>query len=110
MGEPVMKADGEYASVQSWMSRVNDMFHLSEEEWTTRLGILREFCSAVDTDPDQMIAASRDSRDVKNDFMRQLKRFVRAHYPAPRAAHDAENVVRSFFIHNGARVFVRPYE
>jgi hypothetical protein len=26
-----------------------------------------------------------------------------------RGAHDWENVLRSFFIHNGARVLVQPY-
>ena len=105
-----MDVDGDYATIQGWMSKVNDMFHLSDEEWSARLDILGDFCSEIETDPDQMIAAARSSRDAKNEYMRRLKHFVRERYHGKRSAHDAENVVRSFFIHNGARVFVRPYE
>jgi hypothetical protein len=96
--------------VQKWISKVDEMYHLSEDEWATRLRVLDEFCSATGTDPDQMIADALASREAKNDYMRRLKRFVRERNPDTRAAHDAENVVRSLFIHNGARVFVRPYE
>jgi hypothetical protein len=96
--------------VRKWISKVDEMYPLSDDEWATRLGVLDEFCSATGTDPDRMIADSLASREAKNEHMRQLKRFVRARNPDARAAHDAENVVRSFFIHNGARVFVRPYE
>ena len=100
----------EHATVRLWIDRVDGMYHLSEVEWAERLRVLDEFCSAVATEPDRMIADSLASRDAKNDYMRQLKRFAREHNDAGRAAHDAENVVRSFFIHNGARVFVRQYE
>lgn len=99
-----------YATVQLWMRKVNEMFHLSEDEWASRLSVLGEFCEAVGCDPDTMIAQSRADRGAKNDYMRELKRLVRSRYEGSRRAHDAENVVRSFFIHNGARVFVRPYE
>jgi predicted ATPase len=37
------------------------------------------------------------------------RQFARQVCPSPRGAHDWENVVRSFFIHNGARVLVQPY-
>jgi len=100
----------QYSTVKQWVSRVDEMFSLSEQEWSERLGVLGDFCAAVMTDPDRMIAESHASRDTKNEYMRMLKRFVRERFTSPRAAHDAENVVRSFFIHNGARVFVRPYE
>jgi len=100
----------QHATVRHWISTVDEMFHLSDDEWSERLGVLRDFCATTTTDPDRMIADSRANRDAKNEYMRRLKSFARERYPAPRAAHDAENVVRSFFIHNGARVFVRPYE
>lgn len=99
----------EHSTVRQWISRVDEMFHLSEREWSERLGILSDFCATLGVDPDRMIAESRASRDAKNEYMRQLKRFVAERHADARAAHDAENVVRSFFIHNGARVFVRPY-
>src|SRR5690242_9667086 len=92
------------------MASVDAMYHLSEREWADRLSVLGRWCREVGADPDQVIADARASREVKNDYLRSLKRFVSERYPGQRAAHDAENVVRSFFIHNGARVFVRPYE
>lgn len=98
------------ATVRRWIDSVDRMYHLSEPEWTERLAVLTAFCEAVGDDPDHMIASARSSLDAKNDSMRALRRFVRERYAGGDAAHDAENVVRSFFIHNGARVFVRPYE
>jgi hypothetical protein len=100
----------QHSTVKQWISRVDEMFHLSEQEWSERLSVLDGFCAEVTTEPDRMIAESRASRDAKNEYMRRLKRFTAERHPDARAAHDAENVVRSFFIHNGARVFVRPYE
>ncbi len=41
--------------------------------------------------------------------MRHLKRFVKTLTPNPTLAHDYENIVRSFFINNGARVVTKPY-
>jgi hypothetical protein len=87
------------------------MYHLTDREWAERLDVLGRFCRAVSASPDRMIAESRADRAVKNEYMRRLKRFAaELHAAGSRPAHDAENVVRSFFIHNGARVFVRPYE
>jgi hypothetical protein len=97
-------------TVRRWMASVDAMYHLSEQEWAERLGVLDRWCRDVGDDPDHVIAGARASRDTKNAYMRSLKRFARESYPQGRGAHDAENVVRSFFIHNGARVFVRPYE
>ncbi len=98
-----------YASVQKWMTNVNRYYHLSEAEWEGRLKALGEFCQHLDIDPDTMIQEALEERQEKIDFMRRLKRFAKETYPSPRAAHDWENIVRSFFIHNGARVVVRPY-
>jgi hypothetical protein len=97
-------------SVRRWMASVDAMYHLSEREWADRLRVLGQWCLEVGEDPDRVITGARASRDAKNGYMRSLKRFARERYPEAHAAHDAENVVRSFFIHNGARVFVRPYE
>jgi hypothetical protein len=93
------------------MSSVDGMYHLSDGEWADRLDMLGRFCRAVSASPDRMIAEARADRAAKNVYMRRLRRFAAdLHAPGSRAAHDAENVVRSFFIHNGARVFVRPYQ
>ena len=97
-------------TVLRWRASVDAMYHLPEREWAERLQVLEDWCGAIGEDPDRVIAAARASREAKNGYMRSLKRFARERYPDGRPAHDAENVVRSFFIHNGARVFVRPYE
>jgi hypothetical protein len=96
-------------TVRRWIASVDSMYHLSEREWADRLTVLTEWCQAVGEDPDRVIASAKKSRDAKNAYMRSVKRFAGERYQESRSAHDAENVVRSFFIHNGARVFVRPY-
>jgi hypothetical protein len=100
----------DHATVRRWMTSVDSMYHLSDFEWAGRLCVLEEFCAQLAQGPDDMIAGAAGSRAAKNDYLRRLKRFASLRYPGARAAHDAENVVRSFLIHNGARVFVRPYD
>jgi hypothetical protein len=96
-------------TVRRWMASIDAMYHLSEQEWAERLSVLDLWCREIGDDPDRVIANARASPEAKNGYMRSLKRFTRERYPRGRGAHDAENVVRSFLIHNGARVFVRPF-
>ena len=98
-----------YRSVQLWMDTVNKMFHLSEAEWEGRLQVLQQFCEAEGKDPDEIIAEARGDRAEKIDYMRRLKRFLKTLTTNPILAHDYENIIRSFFINNGARVVTRPY-
>lgn len=71
--------------------------------------MLEAFCAHLGSDPDAIVAAALADKGQRADFMRRLKEFVRQGASGTREAHDRENVVRSFFIHNGARVVVRPY-
>ena len=98
-----------YRSIQLWMDVVNKMYHLGEEEWGGRLQVVQEFCKAEGKDPDEMIAEARGDRAEKIDYMRRLKRFVKTLTANPTQAHDYENIIRSFFINNGARVVTKPY-
>lgn len=98
-----------YTSVQKWVANVNRYYNLSDEEWASRLQTLTDFCRTESTDPDMMIAEALAERSEKIDYMRRLKKFAREQASNPRVAHDLENIVRSFFIHNGARVVTRPY-
>jgi hypothetical protein len=98
-----------YRSIQLWMDVVNKMYHLSEAEWEGRLQIVQQFCEAEGKDPDEIIAEARGDRAEKIDYMRRLKRFVKTLTPNPTLAHDYENIIRSFFINNGARVVTKPY-
>ncbi len=99
----------EYRSIQLWMDAVGSMFRLSEAEWDSRLQVLRQFCESEGKDPDTIIAEARGDRGEKIDYMRRLKRFVKTLTPNTILAHDYENIVRSFFINNGARVVAKPY-
>lgn len=98
-----------YRTVQKWVDVVNQNYHLSEQEWVGRLDLLREFCLSENTDPDTMIAEARSDRADKLDYMRRLRRFVGELTTNERLAHDYQNIVRSFFINNGARVIAKPY-
>ena len=98
-----------YRSIQLWMDVVNRMYHLSEEEWRGRLHVVQEFCKSEGKDPDEIIAEARGDRAGKIDYMRRLKRFVKTLTANPTVALDYENIIRSFFINNGARVVTKPY-
>ena len=98
-----------YQSIQLWMDVVNKMYHLSEAEWEGRLQIVQQFCEAEGKDPDEIITEARSDRAEKIDYMRRLKSFVKTLTPNPTLAHDYENIIRSFFINNGARVVTKPY-
>ena len=57
-----------------------------------------------------MIRSAVEEKGAKVDMMRRSKRIAKEVTRDARAAHDWDGIVRSFFIHNGARVVVRPYE
>jgi hypothetical protein len=98
-----------YNTVKKWMDEVNRQFHLSDQEWEGRLDTLGRFCEHIGKDPDTIIAEARGEREAKLDFMRALRKFAKSLSSNEYIAHDYQNVIRSFFIHNGARVTVKPY-
>ncbi len=99
-----------YASVARWIDNVNRYYQLPESEWVGRLAALRVFCERIGKDPDAVIRSAIGEKGSKVDMMRRSKQIAREVNGDARAAHDWDGVVRSFFIHNGARVVVRPYE
>jgi hypothetical protein len=98
-----------YASVQHWMEVVNARYALSDREWEERLDVLWKFCDSLGKDPDAIIKDALDERNSKLDYMRQLRRWAKEQARSESAAHELQNVVRSFFINNGARVLTKPY-
>lgn len=98
-----------YSSVQHWMEAVNARHRLSEEEWEGRLAVLWKFCESLGKDPDTIIKEALDERGSKLDYMRYLRRWANDQAKAPQATHELQNVIRSFFINNGARVLTKPY-
>jgi hypothetical protein len=99
-----------YASVCRWVDNVNRYYKLPDAEWEPRLAALAKFCERVGKDPDAVIVAATGEKGAKVDFMRLSKQIGREVTGDARAAHDWDGIIRSFFIHNGARVVVRPYE
>lgn len=98
-----------YTSVQHWMEVVNARHGLSEQDWEERLGVLRNFCDSLGKDPDTIITEALDQRVSKLDYMRYLRRWAKDRTKSPHATHELQNIVRSFFINNGARVLTKPY-
>ena len=98
-----------YSSVRHWMEVVNTRHGLSERDWEERLTVLWSFCESLDKDPDTIIMEALDERGSKLDYMRHLKRWANDQAAGPQATHELQNVVRSFFINNGARVLTKPY-
>lgn len=98
-----------YKSVQHWMEVVNSRHNLSEQDWEGRLGVLWSFCDSRGQDPDTIIRAALDERESKLDYMRHLRRWANEQAHTPHTVHELQNVIRSFFINNGARVVTKPY-
>jgi len=98
-----------YSSVQHWMESVNARHRLSDREWEERLAVLWNFCENLGKDPDTIIKEALDERDSKLDYMRHLRRWANDQAKGPQATHELQNVIRSFFINNGARVLTKPY-
>jgi len=98
-----------YRSVQKWRQEVDRLYRLSPQEWEGRLQALARFCQFVGEDPDTVIDRAKADQNAKLDYMRALRRLLAQSGLPPLEAHELENAVRSFFIHNGARVIVRPY-
>lgn len=98
-----------YTSVQHWMEVVNSRNDLSDRDWEERLGVLWSFCDSLGKDPDTIIQEALDERDNKLDYMRYLRRWANDQSRSLHATHELQNVIRSFFINNGARVLTKPY-
>lgn len=98
-----------YTSVQHWMEVVNSRNDLSDRDWEERLGALWSFCDSLGKDPDTIIQEALDERDNKLDYMRYLRRWANDQSLSLHATHELQNVIRSFFINNGARVLTKPY-
>jgi len=56
-----------------------------------------------------IIQEALDERDNKLDYMRYLRRWANDQSLSLHATHELQNVIRSFFINNGARVLTKPY-
>lgn len=106
-----MKADElvGYASVQRWIGANSPIDPFEARLRTRKLDVLAAFCAHQGLDPDAMVEESHSSRTVKNNHMRDLREWVSGYAEGARATHEAENVVRAFFMTNGLRVLAKPF-
>lgn len=98
-----------YSSVRHWIQVVNERHRLSENDWDDRLPVLWSFCESLGKDPDTIIQEALDGRDSKLDYMRHLRQWAGDRATGTQSSHEMQNIVRSFFINNGARVLTKPY-
>ena len=99
-----------FATVQRWIENVNKLYQLPDEEWVRRVDALRIYCERAGKDPDAIIKDALEIQGSRPDFMRLSKKVAKELKGDTREAHDWDGHIRSFFIHNGARVVTRPYE
>lgn len=99
-----------FPSVARWIENVNKYYALPAEEWAPRLEALRVYCDRAGKDPDAIVREATEVQGTKPDFMRLSKKVAKELHGESREAHDWDGYIRSFFIHNGARVVTRPYE
>jgi len=99
-----------HASVARWIENVNKYYQLPDEEWQPRLAALEVYCQRAGKSPDAVIEDAISVKGSKPDFMRLSKQIAKELHGDSREAHDWDGYIRSFFIHNGARVVTRPYD
>ena len=99
----------DYSSVAAWMGSVSTD-PIRARIRRREIVVLEAFCAAQHADPDTIISEARADREVKNEYMRSLKKWVSTYAPEGRERHEAENAIRSFFIANGMRVIAKPYQ
>jgi hypothetical protein len=98
-----------YASVQRWIGADPPIDPIETRLRKRKLDVLAAFCAHQGLDPDAMVEESHSSRTVKNNHMRDLRKWIPTYVEGERARHDAENVVRAFFMTNGLRVLAKPH-
>lgn len=99
----------DFATVRTWCEASAPIGLNPAAERARRLDWLAQYCAAVGSNPDAVVATARGDAEVKNDYLRKLKAWADALPLAERARHDAENAIRGFFMRNGFRVVARPY-
>jgi hypothetical protein len=98
-----------HASVQAWVNGLREQWGEEPADMASRIEILERFCTAVERDPDSIIAEC--SREVEGGkririkkrrfYSEKIDEFQASVDGDPRNQTRAGNVIRSFMIHNG---------
>ncbi|MBO0690885.1 MAG: hypothetical protein J2P40_15095, partial [Candidatus Dormibacteraeota bacterium] len=84
-----------YATVGRWVGADPPTSPIEARLRARKLEVLAAFCDHVGLDPDRLVEDSHSSRDVKNEYMRVLRRWVKTYTSGERAQLEAENAVRA---------------
>lgn len=98
-----------YASVRTWIESAKPTGLRPVDDRAERLALIASYCEAVGADPDTIVDRSRGDAAAKNRYLKQLVDWAATRPGSDRARHDAENLIRGFFMRNGFRVVARPY-
>lgn len=98
-----------YRSVRTWLDSVQRTSLRPELDQAKRLDLLAGYVARVGADPDAIVERSRADVADKNRFLKELVSWAATLPLSEKARHDAENVIRGFFMRNGFRVVARPY-
>jgi len=99
----------EYVSVRTWIESIQVISLRQTTDHTMRLDLMEAFVAHVGDDPDTIVAISRDDSKAKNRYLASLRGWAARLPGSERHRHDAENMIRGFFMRNGFRVVARPY-
>jgi hypothetical protein len=108
---PMERPLEEYDSVKTWFKGLREQSGVDPMSDPSRLKLLQEFCTFVELDPDQMVAACllmKEGRQTKISIKgRRAMAEKIVQFQSQRADADSAerarrgNTVRSFLIHNG---------
>jgi len=101
----------EYDSVKAWFNGLREQSGVDPTSDPSRLKLLGEFCSFVELDPDQVVAAcllTKEGRQTKisikgrRGMAEKIAQFQSQHADADSVEKARRgNTIRSFLIHNG---------
>lgn len=99
----------EYVTVRTWIESVQVAGLRPSNDREKRLEMIAAFVDHIGEDPDTIISRARGDAKAKNRYLGSLKRWAAQLPGTDRHRHDAENMIRGFFMRNGFRVVARPY-
>jgi len=79
-----------------------------------KIDLLGQYLKIIDLDPDTFVETSSDwvegGTKRRNDYLKELKRWVRSLDLSSGEATRVENTIRGFLISNSIKVKTKPYE
>lgn len=99
----------QYMTVARWVQSTTESSIAPRRDWPQRLTYLARFCEHMGTDPDSMTKESIADDTAKNNYLRDLKKWIGSQDLSDREKHEAENMLRHYFMKQGFRMMTRPF-